>query len=251
MAEARDPTAPSGGGTLLDVHDVAVAYGKHVALDGASMHVGEREIVVVLGSNGAGKSSLLKAVAGLVPVRSGSVRLANAAITRAAPHQVVEAGIALVPEGRGVFGDLTVRENLLLGAYPQRARAREREHLAFVLELFPRLGERLRQTVRTMSGGEQQMVAIGRALMSAPRLLLLDEPSLGLSPLLSREVFRVLTRVREVGVSVLLVEQNAKQSLAIADRGYLIEAGRMVGQGSAKQLHDDPAVQRAYLGGAG
>ncbi|MFO7544025.1 MAG: ABC transporter ATP-binding protein [Trueperaceae bacterium] len=250
MPETPDRLTPAAQGALLEVHGLWVAYGKHVALDGASMHVGEREIVVVLGSNGAGKSTLLKAVAGLVPVRSGSVRFVNAAITHAAAHRVVEEGIALVPEGRGVFGELTVRENLLLGAHPQRARARERAHLAFVLELFPRLQERLRQAVRTMSGGEQQMVAIGRALMSAPRLLLLDEPSLGLSPLLSREVFRVLTRVRDVGVSVLLVEQNAKQSLAIADRGYLIETGRMVGQGSAEQLRSDPAVQRAYLGGA-
>lgn len=251
MSEKARRTTPSPASALLEVHDLSVAYGKHVALDGPNMHVGEHEIVVVLGSNGAGKSTLLKAVAGLVPVRSGSVRFAGAAVTHAAPHRVVEAGIALVPEGRGVFGEMTVRENLRLGAFPRRARPNEREHLAFVLDLFPRLAERRRQAVRTMSGGEQQMVAIGRALMSSPRLLLLDEPSLGLSPLLSREVFRVLARVRDAGVSVLLVEQNAKQSLAIADRGYLIETGRIVGQGSAEQLRSDPAVQRAYLGGAG
>ena len=167
------------------------------------------------------------------------------------PHRIVEAGLALVPEGRGIFGDLTVRENLRLGAYPERSRASEREILERVLTLFPRLAERLGQTVRTMSGGEQQMVAIGRALMSKPDVLLLDEPSLGLSPLMCKELFAALARIRESGVSVLLVEQNARQSLAIADRGYLIETGRIVGEGRAIDLRDDPAVRRAYLGGAG
>ncbi len=161
----------------------------------------------------------------------------------------VEAGIALVPEGRGIFGELTVRENLSLGAYPRRARADEAANLERVLSLFPRLAERLTQTVRTMSGGEQQMVAIGRALMSAPRLLLLDEPSLGLAPLMCMELFRALKQVRATGVSILLVEQNAKRSLAIADRGYLLENGRIAGEGSAQQLLADPAVQAAYLGG--
>ena len=167
------------------------------------------------------------------------------------PHRIVEAGLALVPEGRGIFGDLTVRENLRLGAYPERSRASEREILERVLTLFPRLAERLGQTARTMSGGEQQMVAIGRALMSKPDVLLLDEPSLGLSPLMCKELFAALARIRESGVSVLLVEQNARQSLAIADRGYLIETGRIVGEGRAIDLRDDPAVRRAYLGGAG
>ena len=153
-----------------------------------------------------------------------------------------------MPEGRGIFPELTVRENLELGAYAQRARAAESENLDRVMTLFPRLAERRRQFARTMSGGEQQMVAIGRALMSAPKLLLLDEPSLGLSPLLCGELFQALARVRETGVAILLVEQNAMQGLNIADRGYLIETGRIVGQGSAQSLRNDPAVQRAYLG---
>jgi branched-chain amino acid transport system ATP-binding protein len=165
-----------------------------------------------------------------------------------APHAIVEAGIALVPEGRGLFVDLTVEENLQLGAYARRARASEAAHREFVLSLFPRIAERLAQTVRTMSGGEQQMLAIGRALMSAPDVLLLDEPSLGLSPLMCGELFRGLARVREAGVGVLLVEQNVRQSLRVADRGYLLEVGRIVGEGSAVALRDDPAVQRAYLG---
>jgi branched-chain amino acid transport system ATP-binding protein len=165
-------------------------------------------------------------------------------------HAIVEAGLALVPEGRGIFGELTVRENLLLGAFARRARADEARNRERVLALFPRLGERLNQLASTMSGGEQQMVAVGRALMSAPELLLLDEPSLGLSPLLCGELFRALARVRGDGISVLLVEQNARRSLAIADRGYLIENGRIVGTGAATALASDPAVQRAYLGGA-
>jgi branched-chain amino acid transport system ATP-binding protein len=163
---------------------------------------------------------------------------------------IVERGIALVPEGRGVFGDLTVAENLQLGAYPARARDGEADRLAKVLQLFPRLAERMRQSVRTMSGGEQQMVAIGRALMSNPMLLLLDEPSLGLSPLLSREVFRALTQIRASGVGVLLVEQNARASLDIADRVYLIESGRNTGSGAAAAMKNDPEIQRAYLGKA-
>jgi branched-chain amino acid transport system ATP-binding protein len=165
-------------------------------------------------------------------------------------HAIVEAGLALVPEGRGVFGELTVRENLELGAFARRARAAEAENLRHVLELFPRLGERLSQQVRTMSGGEQQMVAVGRALMSAPSILLLDEPSLGLSPLMCKELFAALARIRDKGLGILLVEQNAKRSLAIANRGYLIANGRIVGEGSAESLRNDPAVQRAYLGAA-
>jgi branched-chain amino acid transport system ATP-binding protein len=163
-------------------------------------------------------------------------------------HRIVEAGIALVPEGRGIFGELTVRENLLLGAYPARAREKEAANLDMVLNLFPRLQERLKQTVRTMSGGEQQMVAIGRALMSAPDILLLDEPSLGLSPIMCGELFQNLARIRGSGLGILLVEQNARQSLAIADRGYIIATGHIVGSGTADALKTDPAVQKAYLG---
>ena len=236
---------------MLEVAGLSVQYGKHRALDDASLNVATSEIVVILGANGAGKSTLLKAVAGLQPPGAGArVALDDRELVGLPAHQIVEAGLALVPEGRGIFGELTVRENLLLGAFARRARADEADNRDRVLALFPRLAERLDQTARTMSGGEQQMVAIGRALMSAPRMLLLDEPSLGLSPLLSGELFRALGRIRQDGIGVLLVEQNARKSLAIADRGYLIENGRIVGAGRAAELASDTAVQRAYLGGA-
>jgi len=235
---------------MLEVSDVSVVYGQHRALDNAALRVGRGEIVVILGANGAGKTSLLKAIAGVVPALPGrSVRLGGSDLSALRAHEVVEAGIALVPEGRGIFGDLTVGENLLLGANPQRAHAGEAERRERLLTLFPRLRERLGQSVRTMSGGEQQMVAIGRALMSNPDVLLLDEPSLGLSPLLVRELFAALRVVRDSGVGLLLVEQNAKASLAIADRGYLLENGVIVGHGTAEVLQSDPAVRRAYLGG--
>ena len=236
---------------MLEIAGVSVQYGKHRAVDDAALNVAANEIVVILGANGAGKSSLLKAVAGLQPPGAGArVTLDGRALVGLPAHQVVEAGLALVPEGRAIFGELTVRENLLLGAFARRARADETRNRERVLALFPRLGERLDQTARTMSGGEQQMVAIGRALMSAPKMLLLDEPSLGLSPLLCSELFRALGRIRGDGIGVLLVEQNARKSLAIADRGYLIENGRIVGAGRAAELARDPAVQRAYLGGS-
>lgn len=236
---------------MLEVTNLTVAYGLHRALEQVDLRVGRSEIVVILGANGAGKSSLLKAIAGIVPSLPGRrITLSGQDLSSLPPHRIVEAGLALVPEGRGIFGDLTVRENLRLGAYPERSRASEKDILERVLVLFPRLAERFGQTARTMSGGEQQMVAIGRALMSKPDVLLLDEPSLGLSPLMCKELFGALGRIRESGVSVVLVEQNARQSLAIADRGYLIETGRIVGQGRAADLRDDPAVRRAYLGGA-
>ena len=219
-----------------------------------SLSVVRGEIVVILGANGAGNTTLLKVIRGMVPAAPGArIDISAGDLTRIdiagmPAHRIVEAGVALVPEGRGIFGELTVRENLALGAYPARARANEAANLAMVLGLFPRLNERMRQTVRTMSGGEQQMVAIGRALMSAPDILLLDEPSLGLSPIMCKELFQILARIRDAGLGILLVEQNAKQSLKIADRGYLIESGRIVGAGTGAALKDDPAVQRAYLG---
>jgi acyl-CoA reductase-like NAD-dependent aldehyde dehydrogenase/ABC-type branched-subunit amino acid transport system ATPase component len=234
---------------MLEIRGLSASYGKHQALSGIDLDVKPGEIVVMLGANGAGKSTLLKSIAGLVKPQPGArVSFDGRDLLALAPHEVVEAGIALVPEGRGIFAELTVRENLELGAYAQRARVGENENLARVRALFPRLAERGPQLARTMSGGEQQMVAIGRALMSSPRLLLLDEPSLGLSPLMCGELFQALAHVREAGVGILLVEQNAKQGLNIADRGYLIETGRIVGQGSAQSLREDPAVQRAYLG---
>src|SRR5947209_15951390 len=196
------------GVEMLEVRGLSARYGQHRALDQVDLDVASGEIVVLLGANGAGKSTLLKATAGLVrPTGEARVVLAGRDLLALPPHAIVEAGIALVPEGRGIFAELTVRENLQLGAYARRARSREGENLARVLALFPRLAERRRQLVRTMSGGEQQMVAIGRALMSAPQLLLLDEPSLGLSPLLCGELFAALTTIRQSGVSILLSEQ--------------------------------------------
>jgi len=234
---------------MLEIHDLSVNYGLHRVLVGVSLNVAPGEIVVILGANGAGKTTLLKAIGGIVAPSAGSgISLDGTSLVGMPQHEIVEAGIALVPEGRGIFGDLSVAENLDLGAFARRARARRSENLATVKLLFPKLAERGRQTVRTLSGGEQQMVAIGRALMSAPSYLLLDEPSLGLSPLLCGELFRSLGRIRETGVGVLLVEQNAKRSLEIADRGYLIENGRIVGDGTAEALQTDEAVQRAYLG---
>ena len=234
---------------MLEVRSLAADYGKHSALSGIDLDVAPGEIVVMLGANGAGKSTLLKAIAGLLTPRPGArVTFEGRDLLALAPHDIVEAGIALVPEGRGIFAELTVAENLELGAYAQRARAGEKQNFARVMALFPRLAERRKQYARTMSGGEQQMVAIGRALMSAPKLLLLDEPSLGLSPLLCGELFGALAQIRRAGVGVLLIEQNAILGLNVSDRGYLIESGRIVGQGSAQALRDDPAVQRAYLG---
>ena len=234
---------------MLDVSALSVRYGHHLALHGVSLAVAAGETVVILGANGAGKSSLLKAVAGLVASEASSGLQFDGATLRGVPaHRIVEAGIALVPEGRGVFGDLTVEENLLLGAYPERARRNEKARRELVYELFPKLAERRRQYVVTMSGGEQQMVAIGRALMSDPKLLMLDEPSLGLAPVVVGELFQALSRVKETGLSLLIVEQNVKLSLAIADRGYLMEAGRIVGTGTAERLKNDPGVQRAFLG---
>ncbi|CAD7038359.1 ABC transporter ATP-binding protein [Pseudorhizobium endolithicum] len=236
---------------MLEVSDLSLHYGHHAALDHVRIRVGRGETVVILGANGAGKSSLLKAIAGIrAPDRGASIMFDGRSLTDLPAHQVLETGIALVPEGRGVFGDLTVEENLALGAYAMRARAHAAESRAFVYELFPKLRERSSQYVNTMSGGEQQMVAIGRALMSRPELLMLDEPSLGLAPVVVGELFRSLGRIRERGLALLIVEQNVRMSLSIADRGYLAEAGRITGEGTAESLMNDKAVQQAFLGGA-
>lgn len=236
---------------MLEIRDVSVFYGRHQALSKVALTVAKGEIVVILGANGAGKSTLLKTVAGLQRAADGAaIALDGRPLHALPPHRVVEAGLALVPEGRGVFGELTVAENLAMGAYARRARAGEAARLAAVLALFPRLAERREQAVRTMSGGEQQMVAIGRALMSAPDILMLDEPSLGLSPLVCGELFAALEKVRNTGTGILLVEQNARRSLEMADRGYLLENGRIVGHGTATELRQDENVRRAYLGAA-
>ncbi|MBT6386915.1 MAG: ABC transporter ATP-binding protein, partial [Alphaproteobacteria bacterium] len=234
---------------MLEVRKLGVSYGQHRALADVSLSVGKGEIVVILGANGAGKSSLLRAIGGMSEGDvSGDVLMDGVPISRMPPHEIVEQGIALVPEGRGVFADMTVQENLALGAYAARARVDQQQNMDRVLSLFPKLVERKAQTVRTMSGGEQQMVAIGRAMMSAPAILMLDEPSLGLSPLLCKELFHNLAEVQKTGLGILLVEQNAKQSLAIADRGYLLENAHIIGEDDAACLANDPAVQKAYLG---
>ena len=235
---------------MLEVAGLSVAYGKHAALvDVALTSAPARSSPSSAPTAPARRRCSRRSPAWCRPRparASGSPAATSPALQ---PHEIVEAGVALVPEGRGMFAELTVAENLLLGAYrAARARRAKRTNLERVLALFPAPAERLSQTVRTMSGGEQQMVAIGRALMSAPDILLLDEPSLGLSPLLCTELFRALVRVRATGVGILLVEQNVKQSLDIADRAYLIETGRIVGEGAAAALKNEPAVQRAYLG---
>ncbi|MBV1697544.1 MAG: ABC transporter ATP-binding protein [Hyphomicrobiales bacterium] len=234
---------------MLESRNVSVFYGRHRALENVSASISKGEIVVMLGANGAGKSTFLRAIAGQTQkADGGTVLMDGNDITRRPPHEIVETGVALVPEDRGIFADLTVQENLFLGAHPARARALEAQNMQRVLELFPRLKERPKQLVRTMSGGERQMVAIGRAMMSAPSILLLDEPSLGLAPVLCTELFRTLRRIKESGVGIFLVEQNAKQSLAIADRGYLLDNGHIVGADSAAALAKDEKVKAAYLG---
>lgn len=235
---------------MLEISNLTVRYGKHLAVDAVNLTVGEGEIVVVLGANGAGKSSLLKGAAGMVPRAAGSVRLNGASLDGLPAHRLPDAGLALVPEGRGMISPMTVEENLRLGATPSRARAHEDETLAQVFDIFPRLKERRAQVLRTMSGGEQQMAAVGRAMMSRPDFLLLDEPSLGLAPIIVGDLFRALARVRDTGMGLLIVEQNVTISLRNASRGYLLEAGRITGAGSAQELMQDNAVQNAFLGGA-
>ncbi|HWW49515.1 MAG TPA: ABC transporter ATP-binding protein [Xanthobacteraceae bacterium] len=234
---------------MLEVSNLSVRYGKHQALDDVSLSVKPGEIAVMLGANGAGKTTLLKAMAGLVKfLPGGSISLDGQSLTGTKPHLIVEAGLSLVPEGRLLFSDLTVRDNLKLGAFPNRARENVEERLDLILTLFPRLGERMNQIARTMSGGEQQMVAIGRALMSRPSMLLLDEPSLGLSPLLTAELFKALPKIAETGLGILLVEQNTNHTLKIAQICYLLENGKIIGKGTAAEFQADDAIQRAYLG---
>jgi branched-chain amino acid transport system ATP-binding protein len=234
---------------MIAVENISLSYGKHEALSGISMQVAAGETVAILGSNGAGKSSLLKTITGLTRRSSGRIVFGGTDISTEPPNRIVERGIALVPEGRRLIGNMTVMENLMLGAYAKRARGREQTTLDYVFDLFPRLAERRTQAVRTMSGGEQQMVAIGRALMTNPIMLLLDEPSLGLAPKLVDDVFAILARIsRDSRLSIVLVEQNANQALAMADRAYLLAGGRIVGEGQAAALRDDPIVAKSYLG---
>lgn len=237
---------------MLNVRRVSARYVQHPALQDASLTVARGEIVVILGANGAGKSTLLSAVAGICEGEvTEEITLAGNSLLGMGSDRIVDLGVALVPEGCGIFGELSVRENFLLGAYTRRARSEEASNLERVLTLFPKLGERQEQIAHTMSGGEQQMLAIGRAMMSAPDILLLDEPSLGLSPLLCKELFQILAKLKSLGIGVLLVEQNARQSLAIADRGNLLENARITHENTAENLARDAAVRKAYLGAGG
>ena len=233
---------------MLEVSGLQVAYGDVQALWGVDFGVPAGRIVALLGANGAGKTTTLRAVSGLVRPRAGRVRLADRDVTALAPHALVGLGLSHIPEGRRLWSGMTVRENLELGAFPARARPRMRESLAWVLGLFPRLGERQGQLAGTLSGGEQQMLAIGRALMARPRMLMLDEPSLGLAPLVVTELFQIIRAVNTEGVTVLLVEQNVHQALEIAHHGYVLETGRIVTSGAARALLDDPYIKEAYLG---
>jgi branched-chain amino acid transport system ATP-binding protein len=233
---------------MLEVENLQVAHGDAVAVWNVSLAVRARELVTVVGPNGAGKTTLINAIAGLLPVRRGSVRLDGTDLAPVPPHEVCHHGIALVPEGRRLFGTMTVEENLEIGCYAPAARQFRREGLERVYEIFPLLRERRRQLAGALSGGQQQMLAIGRALMARPRLLLLDEPSLGLAPTITDHVFEVIAGIHAEGVAVLLVEQNVVQALAIAARAYILEQGSIVAEGAPADLAKDARIREAYLG---
>jgi branched-chain amino acid transport system ATP-binding protein len=233
---------------LLELKALKIAYGGINAVKGVDLMVNEGEMVALIGANGAGKTSTLKAISGILSPAAGRVFYAGLDVTGQPAYSLVERGLALVPEGRQVFGRLTVQENLRMGAYARRDAARVKTDLQRVYELFPRLHERRTQTAGTLSGGEQQMVAIGRALMSAPKLLLLDEPSMGLAPLMVQRIFETIRKVAEEGVTVLLVEQNAKLALEISQRGYVMESGAITLSARSAELLNNPQVRQAYLG---
>ncbi len=235
---------------LLEVNDLHVFYGRIEALKGISFNVNDGEIVTLIGANGAGKTTTMRTVSGVRSVAQGSIIFDGQDITKMPPHERVKLGICQAPEGRGIFPGMTVRENLEMGTYVRGGNAVEKaSDLEHVFTLFPRLQERITQLGGTLSGGEQQMLAIGRALMSRPRLLLLDEPSMGLAPMLIAQIFQIIKQINSNGISVLLVEQNATQALRTAQRGYVLETGHVVKEGSGQLLLDDPAVRAAYLGG--
>jgi branched-chain amino acid transport system ATP-binding protein len=237
--------------SLLEVENLVARYGRITALAGVSLHVEEGEIVALIGANGAGKTTTLRAISGLIRPAGGRVRFDGHDLNGRAPHAIVRLGIGHSPEGRRVFPRMTVRENLELGAFTRSSKREIAEDTEHVLTTFPRLRERIAQQAGTMSGGEQQMLAIGRALMGRPRLLLLDEPSLGLSPLLVQTIFTVIREINARGTTILLIEQNATQALAVASRGYVLEVGSVTHEDSSLNLSASPAVQAAYLGGAG
>src|SRR5712692_4354539 len=237
------PEAPP----LLEVHGLDAAYGDVQVLFGATLSVAQGEIVALLGSNGAGKTTLIRSVCGLLRARAGAVTFAGERIDRLSAHEVVDRGIACVPEGRQVFPQMSVEENLLLGSFLRRTRARRTQNLERVFTLFPPLRERRGQDAATLSGGEQQMLAIGRALMSEPRLLILDEPSLGLAPVVVAAVFRTIAEIRKKGLTVFLVEQNVQRTLRLASHAFVLEQGRVTLEGTGRALLDDDQVKKAYL----
>ncbi len=234
---------------LLEVKDLIVYYGDICALWGISFNVSEGEIIAVLGSNGAGKTTTLKSISGILRPRRGAITFNGQRLDQMPSHKIVEAGVAHVPEGRRLFPMMSVYENLEMGSLAPNAKAEREKSIQWVFELFPRLEERRNQLAGTLSGGEQQMCAIGRGLMGKPRLLILDEPSLGLAPIIVQDVFRVIREVNDSGVTVLIVEQNVQQALRIANRAYVIETGRVALEGPAQELLDSPQVREAYLGG--
>jgi branched-chain amino acid transport system ATP-binding protein len=233
---------------FLEVNDIHVYYGNIRALQGVSFRADEGKIVTLIGANGAGKTTTLNAISGILGVRQGSINIGDIDVGAFMPHQLVGKGVIQVPEGRRIFGRLTVEENMRMGAFTRKDKDGVDRDFDYVLEMFPRLRERLKQMGGTLSGGEQQMLAIGRALMSKPRVLLLDEPSMGLAPVLVESVFTSIQDINKSGVTVLLVEQNAYMALQIADYGYVLESGRLALEGEAKELADNEEIKKAYLG---
>ena len=234
---------------MLALHDVRVFYGAIQAVKGISLEVRERELVTIVGANGAGKTTTLRTISGIYRPTTGSIIFEGRNLAALPSHEIVTLGISQAPEGRQIFGSLSVRENLMLGATRRADRAGIDRELEYLVSLFPVLGERMNQSGGTLSGGEQQMLAIARALMAKPRLLLLDEPSLGLAPMLVNRIFAVISRLKETGVTILLVEQNARKALEIADRAYVMETGRVILEGDARELAANPEIEKAYLGG--
>lgn len=233
---------------LLEIKDLEVNYGVIKAIKGVSFDVNEGEIIALIGANGAGKTTILHTITGLIQAKKGSIVFDGKELTKTPPHKIVSMGMAHVPEGRRIFQQLSVLENLKLGAYTRKDKSEIASTLKMVYERFPRLEERKNQVAGTLSGGEQQMLAMGRALMSKPRIILMDEPSMGLSPLLVSEIFDIINVINESGTTVLLVEQNAKKALSIADRAYVLETGKITLSGDAKDLINDESVKKAYLG---
>ena len=233
---------------MLEIKNLVVRYGMIEAIKGISFHVNDGEIVTLIGSNGAGKTTTMHAISGLIKPSEGSITLNGTDLIKTPSHKIVTLGLAQVPEGRRVFAEQSVKENLLLGAYYRKDKAKIEKDLKYVYDLFPRLRERENQPAGTLSGGEQQMLAMGRALMARPKILLLDEPSMGLSPLLVKEIFRIIEEINRKGTTILLVEQNAKMALAIADRAYVLETGKITLEGTGEELSASEQVRKAYLG---